>query len=79
MKKGSSKLLIRNLREMEEKSNEFYTVLPTEKIKEINYEVLSENPEVVKMLKQKIELEKKIQALDEFALVLLELQILAID
>lgn len=46
---------------------------------EINYDVLSENPEVVKMLKQKIELEKKIQELDEFALVLLELQILAIE
>ena len=62
-----------------EKSNELYTLLPTEKIKEINYEVLSDNPKVVEMLKQKIELEKKIQELDEFALVLLELQILAID
>lgn len=60
-------------------SNELYTLLGAEKITEINYDVLSENPEVVKMLKQKIELEKKIQELDEFALVLLELQILAIE
>lgn len=63
----------------ERKSNNRYTLLGTEKITEINYDVLSENPEVVKMLKQKIELEKKIQGLDEFALVLLELQILAIE
>jgi|TARA_R110000824_G_scaffold106610_1_gene251926 hypothetical protein len=63
----------------ESKSNELYTLLGAEKITEINYEVLSDNPKVVKMLKQKIELEKKIQALDEFALVLLELQILAIE
>ena len=59
--------------------SELYTLLGAEKITEINYDVLSENPEVVKMLKQKIELEKKIQDLDEFALVLLELQILAIE
>tara|TARA_R110000823_G_scaffold49171_2_gene124379 strand:- start:901 stop:1047 length:147 start_codon:yes stop_codon:yes gene_type:complete len=45
----------------------------------INFDVLSDNPKVVEMLKQKIELEKKIQDLDEFALVLLELQILAIE
>jgi hypothetical protein len=45
----------------------------------INLDVLSDNPKVVEMLKQKIELEKKIQDLDEFALVLLELQILAIE
>lgn len=63
----------------ESTSDELYTLLETEKITEINYEVLSDNPEVVKMLKEKIELEKKIQALDEFALVLLELQILAIE
>ena len=63
----------------ESNSNELYTLLGAEKITEINYDVLSDNPEVVKMLKQKIELEKKIQALDEFALVLLELQILAIE
>lgn len=63
----------------ESKSNELYTLLGAEKITEINYDVLSETPEVVKMLKQKIELEKKIQELDEFALVLLELQILAIE
>lgn len=63
----------------ERKSNNRYTLLGTEKITEINYDVLSENPEVVKMLKQKIELEKKIQELDEFALVLLELQILSIE
>ena len=59
--------------------SELYTLLGAEKITEINYDVLSENPEVVKMLKQKIELEKKIQDLDEFALVLLELQILTIE
>jgi|TARA_R110000851_G_scaffold240441_1_gene393139 hypothetical protein len=41
----------------------------------INFDVLSDNPKVIEMLKQKMELEKKIQALDEFALVLLELQI----
>ena len=41
----------------------------------INFDALSDNPKVIEMLKQKMELEKKIQALDEFALVLLELQI----
>lgn len=45
----------------------------------IDFEAVSDNPKVVEMLKQKIELEKKINDLDEFALVLLELQILAID
>jgi len=64
---------------LESDSNELYTLLGAEKITEINYDVLSDNPDVVKMLKQKIELENKIQELDEFALVLLELQILAIE
>ena len=45
----------------------------------INYDCLSDNVEVVKMLKQKVELENKIQELDEFALVLLELQKLEIE
>ena len=64
------------LKNLEENVDEIKNEIDEE---EINYEVLSDNPKVVEMLKQKIKLEKKIQELDEFALVLLELQILAID
>ena len=42
----------------------------------IDFESLSENPEVVKMLKEYKKLEEKIQSLDEFALLSLELKIL---
>ena len=45
----------------------------------INFEVLSDNKDVIEMLKQKIELEEKIKKLDEFALILLEIQMLSIE
>lgn len=45
----------------------------------IDFNSLSDNKEVVKMLKEKYELEQKIKALDEFALILLEYQILGIE
>ena len=45
----------------------------------IDFNSLSDNKEVVKMLKQKYELEQKIKELDEFALILLEYQILGFD
>tara|TARA_R110000787_G_scaffold274050_1_gene381943 strand:- start:62 stop:214 length:153 start_codon:yes stop_codon:yes gene_type:complete len=45
----------------------------------IDYSALSDNQEVVKMLKDKMDLEEKIKKLDEFALILLEFQILAIE
>jgi hypothetical protein len=48
-------------------------------MEEINFESCSENKEVVKLLKEKYELEQKIKRLDEFALILLEYQLLGLN
>jgi hypothetical protein len=50
-----------------------------ENTKQINYKGISDNEEVIDLIKQKLELEKKIKELDEFALILLELQLLDLD
>ena len=47
--------------------------------KQIDYSVLSDNNEVVEMLRQKVELEQEIMKLDELALILLEYQLLGME
>ena len=44
----------------------------------IEYSKITDNPEVIKLLKQRIELENKIKAIDEMALINHELELLSL-
>lgn len=44
----------------------------------IDYSKITDNPEVIKLLKQRIELENKIKAIDETALIKHELELLSL-
>ena len=44
----------------------------------IDYSKITDNPEVIKLLKQRIELENKIKSLDEMALINYELELLSL-
>jgi hypothetical protein len=44
----------------------------------MDYSKITDNPEVIKLLKQRIELENKIKAIDENALIKHEIELLAL-
>ena len=44
----------------------------------IDYEAISKNPEVVRLIKQRMEIERKIMSLDKEAIIKLELQLLSL-
>ena len=54
----------------------FFKTLNLIKMKHIDFDLCSKNKEVIILLKQKMNLEKKIKSLDRLALIMLETQLL---
>lgn len=45
----------------------------------IDYSKITDNPEVIKLLKQRIDIENKIKSIDETALIMCELELLSLQ